>query len=103
MATSIPPHNLCESGRCGEGIHEESDKMTTEAADADHAEGPDFPTGGIVVNKDDLPADLPRADRGRSSCVDDVEVEELKGGKKQLVITEIPYTMIGARHWKILK
>ena len=43
-----------------------------------------------------------RPDRERSKSAGKVEVEELKGGKKQLVITEIPYTMIGAGIGKFL-
>ena len=66
-----------------------------------YIKGPDFPTGGIVVNKDDLPA-IYESGQGKIKLRGKVEVEELKGGKKQLVITEIPYTMIGAGIGKFL-
>ena len=66
-----------------------------------YIKGPDFPTGGIVVNKDDLP-EIYETGQGKIKIRGKVEVEELKGGKKQLVITEIPYTMIGAGIGKFL-
>ena len=66
-----------------------------------YIKGPDFPTGGIVVNKDDLP-EIYETGQGKIKIRGKVEVEDLKGGKKQLVITEIPYTMIGAGIGKFL-
>ncbi len=66
-----------------------------------YIKGPDFPTGGIVVNKDDLP-EIYELVRGKIKVRGKVEVEDVKGGKKRLVITEIPYTMIGAGIGKFL-
>ena len=66
-----------------------------------YIKGPDFPTGGIVVNKDDL-LDIYETGQGKIKIRGKVEVEELKGGKKQLVISEIPYTMIGTGIGKFL-
>ena len=66
-----------------------------------YTKGPDFPTGGIVVNKDDLP-DIYETGQGKIKIRGKVEVEDLKGGKKQLVISEIPYTMIGTGISKFL-
>ena len=66
-----------------------------------HIKGPDFPTGGIVVNKDDL-LNIYETGSGKIKIRGKVEVEELKGGKKRLVISEIPYTMIGAGIGKFL-
>ena len=63
--------------------------------------GPDFPTGGIVVNKDELRR-IYETGTGKIKLRGSVEVEKLKGGKEQLVITEIPYTMIGANIGKFL-
>ena len=77
-----------------------NDKITTKQL-MKYIKGPDFPTGGIVVNKDDLPA-IYESGQGKIKLRGKVEVEELKGGKKQLVITEIPYTMIGAGIGKFL-
>ncbi len=66
-----------------------------------HIKGPDFPTGGIVVNKDDL-LEIYETGNGKIKLRGKVEVEEMKGGKSRLVITEIPYTMIGAGIGKFL-
>ena len=66
-----------------------------------YIKGPDFPTGGIVVNKDDL-LEIYESGAGKIKVRGKVEVEEMKGGKKRLVITEIPYTMIGAGIGKFL-
>ena len=55
-----------------------------------------------MVNKDELP-EIYETGQGKIKLRGKVEVEKLKGGKKQLVITEIPYTMIGARYRKVLK
>ena len=66
-----------------------------------YIKGPDFPTGGIVVNKDDL-LNIYETGQGKIKIRGKVEVEDLKGGKKQLVISEIPYTMIGSGISKFL-
>ena len=56
-----------------------------------YVKGPDFPTGGIVVNKDDL-LNIYETGTGKIKLRGKVEVEDMKGGKQRLVITEIPYT-----------
>ena len=99
MATSIPTHNLCEVIDAVKA-YMKNDKITTKQL-IKYIKGPDFPTGGIVVNKDDLPA-IYESGQGKIKLRGKVEVEDLKGGKKQLVITEIPYTMIGAGIGKFL-
>jgi DNA gyrase subunit A len=63
--------------------------------------GPDFPTGGIVANKDEL-TEIYKTGIGKIKLRGKVEVEQMKGGKERLVITEIPYTMIGANIGKFL-
>ena len=93
MATSIPPHNLAEVADAVKA-YMKNDGITTKQL-MKYVKGPDFPTGGIVVNKDDLP-EIYETGQGKIKIRGKVEVEELKGGKKQLVITEIPYTMIGS-------
>ena len=67
----------------------------------EYIKGPDFPTGGIIANKDDLPA-IYESGVGKIKVRGKVEVEQVKGGKQRLVITEIPYTMIGANIGKFL-
>ena len=99
MATSIPPHNL---GEVLDGViayMKNPDITTVEMMQ--YILGPDFPTGGIVANKDDLPA-IYESGQGKIKIRGKVEVEKGKGGKDRLVITEIPYTMIGANIGKFL-
>ena len=99
MATSIPTHNL------GEVIDAVKAYMKNDAISTKqlmkYIKGPDFPTGGIVVNKNDL-LDIYETGQGKIKIRGKVEVEDLKGGKKQLVISEIPYTMIGTGISKFL-
>ena len=99
MATSIPPHNL------GEVIEAEKAFMKNEAISTaelmKYLNGPDFPTGGIVTNKDDL-LSIYETGIGKIRIRGKVEVEKGKGGKTSVVITEIPYPMIGANIGKFL-
>lgn len=99
MATSIPTHNLAEVIDAVKA-YMKNDEISTRQL-MRHIKGPDFPTGGIVVNKDDLP-EIYETGQGKIKLRGKVEVEELKGGKQQLVITEIPYTMIGSGIAKFL-
>ena len=99
MATSIPPHNLAEVIDAVEAYMKNEDISTKQLMKC--IKGPDFPTGGIVVNKDDL-LEIYESGAGKIKVRGKVEVEEMKGGKKRLVITEIPYTMIGAGIGKFL-
>ncbi len=99
MATSIPTHNLGEVIDAVKAYMKNNDITTKQLMK--YVKGPDFPTGGIVVNKDDLP-EIYETGQGKIKIRGKVEVEELKGGKKQLVITEIPYTMIGSGIGKFL-
>ena len=99
MATSIPTHNL---GEVIDGVkaYMKNNEISTRQL-MKYIKGPDFPTGGIVVNKDDL-LDIYETGTGKVKLRGKVEVEELKGGKSQIVISEIPYTMIGAGIGKFL-
>ncbi len=99
MATSIPTHNLGEVIDAVKAYMKNGDICTKQLMK--YVKGPDFPTGGIVVNKDDL-LSIYETGQGKIKLRGRVEVEDLKGGKKQLVITEIPYTMIGAGIGKFL-
>ncbi len=99
MATSIPTHNLAEVVDAVKA-YMKNDAISTRQL-MKYIKGPDFPTGGIVVNKDDL-LDIYETGQGKIKIRGKVEVEELKGGKKQLVISEIPYTMIGSGISKFL-
>lgn len=99
MATSIPPHNLAEVIDATKAYMKDENISTRELMR--YIKGPDFPTGGIVINKDDLP-DIYETGVGKIKIRGKVEVEKVKGGKINLVITEIPYTMIGANIAKFL-
>ncbi len=99
MATSIPTHNLSEVVDAVKA-YMKNNAITTKQL-MKYVKGPDFPTGGIVVNKDDL-LSIYESGQGKIKIRGKVEVEDLKGGKKQLVITEIPYTMIGSGISKFL-
>ena len=66
-----------------------------------YIKGPDFPTGGIVVNQDDL-LSIYEKGVGKIKIRGKVEVEKGRNGKQYLVITEIPYPMIGANIGKFL-
>ncbi|MCI5516463.1 DNA topoisomerase 4 subunit A [Roseburia sp. MUC/MUC-530-WT-4D] len=99
MATSIPPHNLTEVLN-GVIAYMKNPDINTEQM-MEYIPGPDFPTGGIVANKDDLLA-IYSTGAGKIKVRGKVEVEQMKGGKTRLVITEIPYTMIGANIGKFL-
>ena len=99
MTTSTPPHNLSEVIDAMKAYMLDENISTRELMR--YVKGPDFPTGGIVVNRDELPA-IYESGAGKIRIRGRVEVEKLKGGKEQLVITEIPYTMIGANIGKFL-
>lgn len=93
MVTSTPPHNLAEV--IDATIAYMKNDGLTDADLMEYVKGPDFPTGGIVINKDDL-LSIYETGTGRIRIRGRVELEQVKGGKQRLVITEIPYTMIGA-------
>ncbi|MDC7290199.1 DNA topoisomerase 4 subunit A [Blautia schinkii] len=99
MATSIPPHNLSEVVDAVKA-YMKNNEISVKGL-MRYLKGPDFPTGGIVVNKDDL-LNIYETGTGKLRLRGKVEVEKLKGGRLQLVITEIPYTMLGANIGKFL-
>lgn len=93
MTTNIPTHNL---GEVVDAVIAYMDKnsITTEEL-MKIIPGPDFPTGGIVANKSDLPK-IYETGTGKIKLRGKLEFEKGKGREKdKLVITEIPYTMIG--------
>ena len=99
MATSIPPHNLAEVIDATKAYMLDENISTRELMR--YVKGPDFPTGGIVINEDEL-LSIYETGMGKIKIRGKVEVEKGKGGKTNLVITEIPYTMIGANISKFL-
>ena len=99
MATSIPPHNL---GEVIDGVvaYMKDPDITVEEM-LEIIPGPDFPTGGIVTNKSDL-TEIYRTGSGKIKVRGKVEIEKGKNGRTNLVISEIPYPMIGANIGKFL-
>ncbi|MFV0364014.1 MAG: DNA topoisomerase (ATP-hydrolyzing) subunit A [Suipraeoptans sp.] len=93
MATSIPTHNL---GEVIDAVvaYIKNENITTRKL-MSYIKGPDFPTGGLVVNQDDL-LSIYESGTGKIKLRGKVDIEDIKGGKKRLVISEIPYTMIGS-------
>lgn len=101
MTTNIPTHNLGEvvDAVCA---YMDNEDITTEEL-MQYCIGPDFPTGGIVVNKSELP-DIYETGTGKIKIRGKVEFEPglKRSDKDKLVITEIPYTMVGANIGKFL-
>jgi DNA gyrase subunit A len=92
MATSIPPHNLRElTGAINylidnfEGI----DEISTDEI-MKFVQGPDFPTGGVIVGRESI-LQAYSTGRGRLVVRGMAHIEEMKGNRNQIVITEIPY------------
>jgi DNA gyrase subunit A len=88
MATNIPPHNL---GETIDAVVALIDKPNASADDLmKHVKGPDFPTGGVVVGRSGI-RDAYRTGRGRVVMRARAHVEELRGGKSAIIVTELPY------------
>ncbi len=100
MATNTPPHNLSEIIDAEIALMK-NPTLTTEQL-MNYVKGPDFPTGGIVTNADDL-ADIYETGSGKVKLRGKVVTEPEKNGHIKLVVTEIPYTMIGAGIGKFLE
>ncbi len=86
MATSIQPHNF---GEVIDGVkaYMKNPDINTEQM-MEYIKGPDFPTGGIVTNKDDL-LSIYSTGSGKIKVRGKVEIEKMKGGKERIVITRI--------------
>ncbi len=95
MSTSIPPHNLGEVIDAVKAYIANPDISTEELMRL--MPGPDFPTGGIIANKKDLP-EIYETGTGKIRLRGRMEVElgKRRTDKDKLVITQIPYTMIGS-------
>ena len=101
MTTNIPTHNLSEVVDAVCAYMDNEDITTTELMQ--YIPGPDFPTGGLVINKSEL-AGIYETGTGKIKLRGKVVYEPAarKGEKDRLVITEIPYTMIGANIGKFI-
>jgi DNA gyrase subunit A len=88
MATNIPPHNL---GEVVDAIVTLIDNPAANVEDLmKHVKGPDFPTGAIIVGRSGI-RDAYRSGRGRVVMRARAHIEELRGGKSAIIITELPY------------
>jgi DNA gyrase subunit A len=88
MATNMPPHRLTE---VVDAVVQLIDKPTANADDLlKHVKGPDFPTGAIIAGRSGI-RDAYRTGRGRIVMRGRAHVEELRGGKSAIIVTELPY------------
>ncbi len=88
MATNIPPHNL---GEVVNAIVELIDNPQANVEDLmKHVKGPDFPTGAYIVGRSGI-RDAYRTGRGRVVMRARAHIEELRGGKSAIIVTELPY------------
>ncbi|HET7606445.1 MAG TPA: DNA topoisomerase IV subunit A [Sphingomicrobium sp.] len=89
MATSIPPHNLGEL--IDAAMHLIDEPKVEDRTLLEHVKGPDFPTGGVLVDDEDTIARAYVSGRGAFRLRAKVEVEKEKGGGWHLLVSEIPY------------
>lgn len=99
MSTSIPPHNIGEVIDAAIAYMKNPDLSLKELMN--YIPGPDFPTGAIVVNKSDL-EEIYATGVGKIKLRGRVQIEKEKAGRMKLVITEIPFTMVGANIGRFL-
>ncbi len=92
MATNIPPHNPDE---VIDGViaYMDNPNITIRKL-MEYIPAPDFPTGGIIINQDDMYS-LYEAGEGKIRVRSKVEIENGENGRRNIVITEIPYTIAG--------
>src|SRR5436309_1339785 len=90
MATNVPPHNL------GEVVDAIIAMIEDPSIDVErlsqHVKGPDFPTGGSIVGRGGI-RDAYRSGRGRITVRGRAHIEQLRGGKNAIIITELPYAV----------
>ena len=94
LSTNVPPHNLREVAAALRALIEEPDPTLDVLMK--HLPGPDFPTGGFVIGCDGI-RDMYETGRGRIIMRARIVKEALRGGRGQLVVTELPYAVSKAR------
>ncbi|MCC2686104.1 MAG: topoisomerase subunit, Gram-positive/DNA gyrase, subunit, partial [Paenibacillaceae bacterium] len=94
FATEIPPHNLRETIDACIAVMEKPE-MTLEQL-MGIMKGPDFPTGGIIMGEEGI-REAYRTGRGRIYVRGKTAIEDQRGGRKQIVVTEIPYQVVKSR------
>jgi topoisomerase-4 subunit A len=95
MATSIPPHNVAEI--CDALLHLIKTPNATIAKLIDFMPGPDFPTGGVLCESRETMVEAYKTGRGSFRVRAKYEVEKIKGGGYQIVITGVPYQVQKAK------
>ncbi|HLC91631.1 MAG TPA: DNA gyrase subunit A [Candidatus Saccharimonadales bacterium] len=90
MATNIPPHNLSEIVDATVTLIDKPEATLDDLLE--HVKGPDFPTGGIVYGRDSIRTAFATG-RGGVVVRGVASIEETKGGKHQIIITEVPYAL----------
>ena len=98
MATNIPPHNLTEViNACIALIDKAKDETRTDLELVlDHVKGPDFPTGGFLFGKTNIP-NAYKTGRGRFMMRAKCSIENISGGRQAIIVTEIPYQVNKAK------
>lgn len=94
FATEIPPHNLRETIDACIAVMNDSDISLDELMKV--VKGPDFPTGGIIMGEEGI-REAYATGKGRIYLRSKTAIEDMRGGKQQLVITEIPYQVVKSR------
>ncbi len=94
MATSIPPHNLCEVIDAAVKLIDEPEATVEDLIKI--VKGPDFPTGAIIMGKSSV-REAYRTGQGKAVVRAVAEIEETSHGKQQIIVTEIPYQVNKAR------
>ncbi|EGL16017.1 MULTISPECIES: DNA gyrase subunit A [unclassified Paenibacillus] len=94
FATEIPPHNLREVIDACTALIDAPDIGLEELMR--HMKGPDFPTGGIIMGEEGI-RDAYNTGKGRIYVRSKTEIQDLKAGRQQIVVTEIPYQVVKSR------
>lgn len=94
FATEIPPHNLREVIDACMAMIDKPEITIEELMTI--VKGPDFPTGGIIMGEEGI-REAYRTGKGRIYIRSKTAIEEMRGGKQQIVITEIPYQVVKSR------
>ncbi len=96
MSTNVPPHNLSEVVEALKFMLDKWTKLDDVSVDdlMEFVHGPDFPTGGVIIQEDTEGGDLKHAygtGRGRVTVQARVHLEEASRGRSRLIVTELPY------------
>jgi topoisomerase-4 subunit A len=94
FATEIPPHNLREVIDACIAVMDKPDITLQELMNI--VKGPDFPTGGIIMGEEGI-REAYRTGKGRIYLRGRTTIEDMRGGRQQIVITEIPYQVVKSR------